>query len=139
MVSEGTIEPGTRVGSMELRFLRDYRKDEVIFEEGSRGREMYVVHTGEVRVSRKDSAGKEAVLGVLLPGEIFGEMALLDQKPRSATAVATKDDTRLVALDRTRFTYLLRHEPEFAFIVMETLCRRIREKNAQYAELLEEP
>jgi CRP/FNR family cyclic AMP-dependent transcriptional regulator len=139
MVLGEAVESHQRVGSMELRFIKDYRQGEVVFDEGSRGREMYVVHTGEVRIVKKDSSGKEAVLSVLGPGEIFGEMALLDQKPRSATAIAVKDGTRLVALDRTRFTYLLRHEPEFAFIVMETLCRRIREKNAQYAELLEEP
>ncbi len=120
----------------EHRFIRTYNRGDIIFEEGSRGKEMYVVYTGKVEISKKDAMGKEAVLAVLEPGEMFGEMALVDQQTRSATATATSEDTRLVALDRTRFKYWLRHEPEFAFVVMETLCKRIREKNVQYARLL---
>lgn len=69
---------------------------------------------------------------------MFGGMALVDHEPRSARATEASEDTKLVALDRTRFKYRLRYEPEFAFVVTETLCRRIRENNVQYARLLSE-
>ena len=85
---------------------------------------------------QKNSAGHDTILSILGPGEMFGEMALIDHEQRSATVTATEDDTKLVILNRTRFMYFIRYEPEFALIVMETLCQRIREKNAQYARLL---
>jgi CRP-like cAMP-binding protein len=138
VVTEKDKEPGLQPSGLEYRFIKSYNRGDVIFEEGSRGKEMYVIYTGQVQISKKDSAGKEALLAVLETGEMFGEMALVDQEPRSARAAAACDDTRLVALDRTRFKYWLRYEPEFAFVVMETLCRRIREKNVQYARLLGE-
>ncbi len=138
MVQEHEARADLQPSGPEHRFIRSYNRGEIVFEEGSRGKEMYVIYTGKVEISKKDAAGKEAVLAVLEPGEMFGEMALVDQQTRSATATAASEDTRLVTLDRTRFKYWLRHEPEFAFVVMETLCRRIREKNVQYARLLSE-
>jgi CRP/FNR family transcriptional regulator len=122
----------------KLDFMKAYGQNEVIFSEGSRGREMYVVYSGKVQISKKDPAGHDAQLSILESGEIFGEMALIDASPRSATATAIEGDVELINLDRTRFMYLLRYEPEFALIVMRTLCQRIREKNAQYATLLDE-
>ena len=122
----------------KLRIITSYKKGEVIFEEDSRGFEMFIIHSGEVRISRKNPNGEgTTILSVLGPGDMFGEMALIDQEPRSATATANTKATRLVVLDRARFMYYVRYEPEFALIVMETLCQRIREKNAQYSRLLE--
>jgi CRP-like cAMP-binding protein len=62
-------------------------------------------------------------------GDFFGELALVDGGPRSETAVAAKDNTQLLILDKYRFTYLLRHQPDFALIVMGKLCARLRDKN----------
>jgi CRP-like cAMP-binding protein len=138
MVQEYEAQVEGQPSDLVNRFMKSYNLGDVIFEEGSRGKEMYVIYKGKVQISRKDPAGEEAVLAVLESGEMFGEMALMDQEPRSATAAAACDDTVLVALDRTRFKYWLRYEPEFAFVVMETLCKRIREKNIQYARLLAE-
>ena len=127
-----------RAPKMKASFITVFGRDEVVFEENSRGREMYVIHSGRVKISKSDEAGHETVLAILESGEMFGEMALVDQTPRSAAATAVEDDTRLVVLDRARFMYYLRYEPEFALLVMTTLCERIREKNAQYARLLGE-
>ena len=136
MTAKREADERSRLFDTESQFVRTYNRGDVISEEGSRGREMYVIYSGEVHITKKDPAGHDAVLSVLGPGEIFGEMALIDHGPRSATATAVEDSTRVIGLDRTRFMYLLRHEPEFALIVMATLCQRIREKNAQYARLL---
>ena len=137
MVSKDEIHSESPLFDLNFRSIRTYKKDEVIFEEGTRGREMYIVNSGKVRITKKDHSGKDRTLSVLETGEIFGEMALIDKGPRSATTIAVEDDTELIALDRARFMYLLRYEPEFGIIILETLSQRVREKNAQYTVLLE--
>ena len=137
MVSKDEVQTESPLFDLNFRSIRTYKKDEVIFEEGTRGREMYIVNSGKVRITKKDHSGKDRTLSVLETGEIFGEMALIDKGPRSATTIAVEDDTELIALDRARFMYLLRYEPEFGIIILETLSQRVREKNAQYTELLE--
>ena len=123
--------------NINIRYIRHYKKGGVVFQEGSRGKEMYVINSGRIKIVKKDSKDTDQELSILESGDIFGEMALIDQGPRSATAIAVDDDTSLIELDRTRFMYLIRHQPEFALIVMGILCERVREKNAQYASLLE--
>ena len=116
------------------KFIKLYRKSEVIFGENSTGEEMYIVCSGKVRLYAKHENGQRAVLAILKPGEHFGEMALVDRSPRSATAVAMQDNTALVVLDKPKFLYLVQQQPEFAFKIMETLSKRIRDTNAQLAQ-----
>jgi len=110
------------------RLMKTYKKSEVIFEEGSFGSEMYVLRSGRVKVYRASAEG-EIELCVLKPGEFFGEMALVDNAPRSASACALEDDTRLIALDKDKFLFLVSHQPTFALVVMHVLCQRIRSLN----------
>jgi CRP-like cAMP-binding protein len=121
-------------GMPEDRFVRVYRKSEIVFQEDSTGGEMYIVCSGRVKLCTRLGSAGETVLAILEPGEHFGEMALIDSSPRSATAVAEEDDTRLVVLDRAKFLYLVQQQPEFAFAMMETLSQRIREANLQLAQ-----
>jgi len=116
------------------RFTRTYRRSEVIFEENGSGNEMYILCSGRVKLYTQPTSGQRTLLSVLNPGDHFGEMALIDGSPRSATAVATQDDTKLVVLDKARFLYLVQQQPEFAFAMMETLSRRIREANLLLAQ-----
>jgi CRP/FNR family cyclic AMP-dependent transcriptional regulator len=116
-------------------FIRIYQKSEVIFEENAIGDEMYVVCSGKVRLSTT-APGREVVLGTLGPGELFGEMALVDSNPRSATAIAVEDNTRLAALNQQRFLYLVGQQPAFALTIMHALCLRIRERWELFSELL---
>ena len=116
------------------KFIKSYRKSEVIFEENNIGNEMYIVCSGKVKLYTKLGDGKCAVLAVLKPGDHFGEMALVDRSPRSATAVAMTDDTALVVLDKPKFLYLVQQQPDFAFAIMETLSKRVRDTNAQLAQ-----
>jgi CRP-like cAMP-binding protein len=104
-----------------------YRKSEVIFKEGSTGSEMYLIHSGKVLLSVRQSETQEVPLIVLNPGDFFGEMALVDDSPRSATASAADDNTELIVMDRARFLFLVRQQPEFALSLMHTLCRRLRD------------
>jgi CRP/FNR family cyclic AMP-dependent transcriptional regulator len=107
------------------KFINIYQKSEVIFEENNLGREMYVIHSGKVKISTRAS-GQEVVLAILGPGEFFGEMALIDNSPRSATAIAEENQTQLIVLDQAKFIYLISQQPAFALTVMHVLCQRIR-------------
>jgi CRP/FNR family cyclic AMP-dependent transcriptional regulator len=109
------------------KFRQSYRKSEVIFEEGSTGSEMYLIHSGRVLLSVRRNETRQSPLVVLNPGDFFGEMALVDDSPRSATASAIEDDTELIVMDRARFLFMVRQQPEFALSLMHTLCRRLRD------------
>lgn len=93
---------------------------QTIFQEGQAGDVMYVVVEGEVDI---------LVHGTLLdsvgPGGLLGEMALIENKPRSATAVA-KTDSKLVAVSEKRFTFLVQQTPHFALQVMRVMADRLR-------------
>jgi CRP-like cAMP-binding protein len=109
------------------KFRQSYRKSEVIFREGSTGSEMYLIHSGRVLLSVRQDETREVPLVVLNPGDFFGEMALVDDSPRSATASAVEDNTELIVMDRARFLFMVRQQPEFALSLMHTLCRRLRD------------
>jgi CRP/FNR family transcriptional regulator, cyclic AMP receptor protein len=92
----------------------------VIFEAGSSGDEMFGVVSGKVELRMED--GRVFALG---PDESFGEMAVVDQSPRSGTAVAV-EDTTLAVIDRRRFLFLVGETPTFALQVMGSLAERLR-------------
>jgi len=116
------------------KFIQSYGKDQIIFKQNSSGNEMYIVSSGRVKLFSESETGRRMVLATLKPGEHFGEMSLVDSSPRSATAIATRENTRLIVLDKPKFLYLVSQQPEFAFAMMETLCQRIRDSNAQLSE-----
>lgn len=93
---------------------------DVIFREGQPGTLMYVVQSGEVDVIHDDR-----LLETVGPNGIIGEMALVNQEPRSATVVA-KTACRLVPIDRDRFSLLVQQRPYFALYVMQVLAGRLR-------------
>ena len=102
--------------------VRQIDAGEKIFLEHDIGREMYVVVSGRVDVL---TYGK--VLEQIGPGGIFGEMALVDDGPRSAAALAA-EATEVVVIDENMFAVLLREEPGFAIAVMRVLAKRLRRR-----------
>ena len=92
------------------------------------------------RLERSDSLPQRVGVKVFWrpwgPREFFGEMALVDAAPRSATATAMQDNTKLVVLDQTKFLYLVGQHPPFALVIMRVLCERIRTSNPLYSRLL---
>jgi CRP-like cAMP-binding protein len=115
------------------RFARDYRAGAVLFEEGQPGDYMYVVQDGEVEI-RRQVGETERVLAVLPPGEFFGEMAILNGRPRSATAVC-RTDARLLVIEGKTFEAMLRARPEIALRIIKSLANRLESAN-QHVELL---
>jgi CRP/FNR family cyclic AMP-dependent transcriptional regulator len=115
---------------MDIRNLFQHAHDAVsfaagaaIFEQGQDAEHMYVVLDGEVEIRLGD-----ALLSTAGPGDIVGEMALIDKSPRSAAAVA-RTDCQLVAVDQRRFLFLVGQTPFFALHVMRQLAERIRRKD----------
>ena len=95
----------------------------VIFVKGDRGEFAYLVRSGEVEIR-----GSGHAFEVVGPGGLFGEMALIDGGPRSASAVARKA-TELVVVDKPTFVRLLGEVPDFALKVMQLLTARLRAAN----------
>jgi CRP/FNR family cyclic AMP-dependent transcriptional regulator len=114
------------------KFLRVYAKNEVVFTEKSPGKEMFIVYSGKINLY-KERQNKKALLATVAPGEFFGEMALVDGSPRSATAMAA-EDSQLIVLDEPKFIYLLRQQPEFALVVMQRLCEMLRRTTEEWAD-----
>ncbi len=98
---------------------------EVLFSEGDAGDFAYVVDEGAVKISRKDLSGSQLTLATLGRGEIFGELALIDTNPRSATATVMKT-SELIILDRKTFHDVIRSEPRLLNLILGDFARRIR-------------
>lgn len=108
--------------------IAEYSTSEVIFEEGSMGRELYVVLAGKVNIV-KNPGPSAAVVASLGKGEFFGEMAVIDGSPRSASAVSAIDHTKVMRINHARFVYLVSQQPAFALMIMDALSRRLRASN----------
>lgn len=98
---------------------------QTIFAVGEPGDMMYVLLKGEVEVSLN-----QKVFETLVPGELLGEMALIDHSPRSANAVA-KTDCVLVPITERRFLFLIQETPYFAVHVMSVMAKRLRQRTTE--------
>jgi CRP/FNR family transcriptional regulator, cyclic AMP receptor protein len=108
--------------------INEYGVGDVIFEEGSSGRELFVVLDGEVEIA-KINGGRKTLIVTLGKGEFFGEMAVIDGSSRSATAIAASADTRVMRINHARFVYLVSQQPAFALMIMDALSKRLRVSN----------
>lgn len=117
----------------ESEIGRVYSDGDVIFQEGEDGDRMYVVQTGRVRITKKTSAG-EMPIATLEKGEIFGEMALFDKLPRSATATAI-GETRILGIDRKKLFQTIDRDPTLSFRLIESMSSRIRRLDEEFTEL----
>ncbi|WP_024574973.1 MULTISPECIES: Crp/Fnr family transcriptional regulator [unclassified Afipia] len=109
--------------------ITEYDASEVIFEEGSTGRELFVVLDGKVDIVKNSGADKTVIV-TLGKGEFFGEMAVIDGSSRSASAVAATPGTRVMRINHARFVYLVSQQPAFALMIMDALSKRLRASNA---------
>jgi CRP/FNR family transcriptional regulator, cyclic AMP receptor protein len=114
---------------------RSVRRGATIFAKGDAGTGLMAVLWGSVKISVPTSDGREAVLNIINPGEIFGEIALLDGRPRTADAVAM-NDCELMVIDRRDFIPFLRGEPDIALKFIEILCARIRRTSEQVEDVM---
>lgn len=116
------------------RFARDFAPGTVLFEEGQPGDYMYVVQSGDVEI-RRMVGETERVLAVLRPGDFLGEMAILNARPRSATAVV-RTKAKLLVIEGKTFEAMLRAKPEIALRIIKMLALRLESANQQVELLL---
>ena len=109
--------------------INEYDVADVIFEEGSTGRELYVVLDGRIDIFKLDGATRTMIV-TLGKGEFFGEMAVIDGSSRSATAIAAGPKTKVMRINHARFVYLVSQQPAFALMIMDALSKRLRASNA---------
>src|SRR5215216_4562379 len=126
-LSRGELERISRV-SVARSFPAGVR----VFHEGDRSDACYVVRTGDLRVTRQHSDGRAIALATLGPGDIFGELAMLDGEARSAS-VETLTDSELLALPAADVRRLLSDHPEISVKLIAALTRRLRETNERVA------
>jgi CRP/FNR family transcriptional regulator, cyclic AMP receptor protein len=114
-------------------------KDAVIFKEGDTGDRCYIILKGEVRISKFIPNIGEEALAVLKPGDYFGEMALIDNFPRSAHAIANSD-SELYSINKTELDKILILDRELGYKLLwaftKTLSKRLRETNEKLAGFL---
>jgi len=116
------------------RFGKKISGGTVLFQEGDKGEEMFIIQSGKVKISKR-IRGVEKTLATLDKGEFFGEMAILNDKPRSATA-ETVEDCEMLVIDRKTFDALIRGNVEIAVRFIKRLADRLRETNDQMEALM---
>lgn len=116
------------------RFGREYEKGHILFHEGEPGKQMYVIQSGKVRIT-KQVRGVEKTLVVLDAGEFFGEMSILNNKPRSASATI-EDTAKLLTIDPKTFEAMVRGNAEIAIRLIKKLAQRLQDADEQIENLL---
>jgi CRP-like cAMP-binding protein len=124
----------------DLRWLADrlrrrkYNRGDIIFQKDEPGHSLFIIETGSVRIYIPGTQGADLTLTVMSPGDFFGDLSLLDDRPRSASAVAATDSV-LLSLERSDFSSLLRSRPDAALAVLATIARRLRETDQTASDL----
>jgi CRP/FNR family transcriptional regulator, cyclic AMP receptor protein len=114
--------------------VRRFRRGETVFHLGDPGDALFVVMSGSIKITLPADTGDEAILATLRPGDFFGELALLDGAPRSATAVAI-EPTETYILARDRFRDLISTEPVMREALLATLAAEVRRLTHHVEEL----
>jgi CRP/FNR family transcriptional regulator, cyclic AMP receptor protein len=129
----GLLAPKEIDAILKLSKERRFTDGQIIFHKGDPGSSLMAVLRGRVRISSCSEEGKEIILSIIEPGQIFGEIALLDRNERSADASAIGECAVLV-IDQREFTAFLERNPEVASRLLFMLCQRLRGAN----EMIEE-
>ncbi|CAB4957907.1 MAG: cyclic nucleotide-binding domain-containing protein [Actinobacteria bacterium] len=114
---------------------RSVAKGEIVFQEGEPGDRMYVILEGKVKLGQSSNDGRESLLAILGPGEMFGELSLFDPGQRTSTATALTDAV-ILALSNEQLRPWLAGRPEVATALLQALARRLRRTNEAMADLV---
>lgn len=129
-LNESSLE---RVASIMIE--KSYSRKSIVFHEGDHGDSLYIIKLGRIKIAKVAIDGREKTLTILQAGDFFGEMAIFDNLPRSATAEAIDPDVRLFGLNKKDFERLIHDNPSIALRIMKDLTCRIRQINQQVEDL----
>jgi len=107
-----------------FKYGQTYKPKEIIIREGDVGNEVYLIISGKVVVTEKVEKGSYRILNSLGPGEIFGEMAMLENAPRSATLISATP-SKVLSLSRTNFETIFKSHPRWGYKILSALSKRI--------------
>jgi CRP-like cAMP-binding protein len=113
---------------------QSFNKDEIIFLKGDSGSDLYLIRSGKVKICVTDRNGFELIFTFLSGGDLLGEMAVLDGKPRSATAIAV-ENTDTLYLGRKEFLEFLKTSPQACVDIITMLSQRLRRVSTQLEEV----
>lgn len=114
--------------------VRHFNQGQVIFHHGDPGGLLYIIIRGKVKITHSTPEGHEALLAILGVDDFFGELALLDDSPRSATAEAIQT-TETLTLHREEFIRFITNNPKFSLHVLQSLAHNIRRLNSQLSDV----
>lgn len=129
------LRPDQRAALAGRLVRRSATRGQLIFDEGDPGDTVYLILDGKIKIVRTTADGRENLLAVLGPGEVFGELSLFDPGPRTASARAL-EDTALAALAHVDLDAWLRAEPQIGLLLLKVLARRLRRTNDAMADLV---
>lgn len=113
----------------------DLSRGSALFYEGDPGDQLYFIVSGKIKLGRTASDGRENLVAIMGPGEIFGEMALFDPSPRSTSATAVSE-ARLAGLKHENLRKVITRSPEVSAQLLQALARRLRRTNENLADLV---
>ncbi|MBD3371373.1 MAG: cyclic nucleotide-binding domain-containing protein [Candidatus Coatesbacteria bacterium] len=111
-----------------------YTKGDIIITEGERGDEFFLIEHGQVKVTRRSLDGREKILDILSDGSFFGELAVLDKMPRSAS-VEAMGEVSILTLHKDDFLPILEQLPSLAIKIIKVLSQRLRDADSQIEDL----
>lgn len=118
----------------EICTKKPFKAGTVLFREKEPGSAFYIVHSGSVKLFMSSQAGEEKILSVFKAGDSFGELSLIDGKPRSASA-QTLEDSTMIVLGAGNFLELLKWNFEITLCIMQELAQRLRDTNQHVHDL----
>jgi CRP-like cAMP-binding protein len=131
---QGIAEEAAEAVAASLAYA-DYGRGETVFAEGEQGDTLYIVLDGKVKIGRRATDGRENMLSVMGPSDMFGELSLFDPGPRTATATVVTD-ARLASLAHSSLRPWITDRPEIAEQLLRVLARRLRRTNDALADLI---
>ena len=110
-------------------------RGDILFHEGDQGDRLYVIREGKIKLGRRSPDGRENLVAILGPGEMFGELSLFDPGPRTMTATAVAE-TQLLGLGNEDLAGLLAGRPAVSKVLLAALAQRLRRTNENLADLV---
>ena len=129
------VEPAAAEALAQSLEPVDFPRGHVIFAEGEPGDRLYIIQSGKVKLGRKSPDGRENLLWIAGPADMFGELSIFDPGPRTSSAT-TVTDVRAVSMDRPMLREWISKRPEIAEQLLRVIARRLRRTNNMLAELI---
>ena len=129
------VEPSAAEALLVTLEPIDFPRGHVIFAEGEPGDRLYIIHSGKVKIGRKSPDGRENLLNIMGPSDMFGELSIFDPGPRTSTAT-TVTEVRALSMGRPELREWISKRPEIAEQLLRVLARRLRRTNNMLADLI---